>query len=204
MPTPRADLSGGVDVAGILRATGALLEGHFLLTSGRHSPQYFEKFRVLQRPQETAALCSLIAHAFRDAGAQAVAGPTLGGVIISYEVARLLGVRAVYAEPGDEKTRVFRRDFETVHPGERVLVVDDILTTGGSVNQVIAAVRRAGGQVIGVGLLVDRTDGAIDFGVPCFACERRSVPSYAPDACPQCAAGLPLIKPGGGVNLPTS
>lgn len=203
MPTPRADLSGGVDVAGILRATGALLEGHFLLTSGRHSPQYLEKFRILQRPQDTEALCGMIADAFRGAGVQAVSGPTLGGVIISYEVARQLGLRAVYAEQGEGSTRVFRRDFETIHAGERVLVVDDVLTTGGSVNQVIDTVRKAGGEVIGVGILVDRTNGRVDFGVPFFACEQRDVPSYAPEECPQCAAGVPAAKPGGGARFST-
>lgn len=191
-----------VDVPGILRATGALLDGHFLLTSGRHSPQYLEKFRILQRPPETEALCGMIADAFRSAGVQAVAGPTLGGVIISYEVARQLGVRAVYAEQGEGTSRVFRRDFETVHSGERVLVVDDVLTTGGSVNQVIAVVRRSGGDVIGVGILVDRTNGKVDFGVPFYACEQRDVPSYTPEACPQCAVGVPMVKPGGGARVP--
>jgi orotate phosphoribosyltransferase len=187
-----------VDVPAILRATGALLDGHFILTSGRHSSQYMEKFRILQRPVETAALVAMIAERFRDAGVQAVAGPTLGGVILAYEAARALGARAVYAERGetDAAPRVFRRDFDTVQPGERVLVIDDVLTTGGSVQQVIDLVRTVGGEVVGVGLLVDRSNGAVQFGVPSFSCHMMDIPSYPPEQCPQCAAGSTAVKPG--------
>lgn len=191
-------MTAAVDVTAILRATGALLDGHFILASGRHSAQYMEKFRILQRPTETGELCGLIADHFRDAGVQAVAGPTLGGVILAYEAARHLGVRAVYAERGEseDEPRVFRRDFDIIHPGERVLVIDDILTTGGSVQQVIDVVRRAGGEVVGVGLLVDRSNGAVQFGVPTYACNVMDIPSYPQDQCPQCAAGSKAVKPG--------
>lgn len=191
-------MTAAVDVTAILRATGALLDGHFILTSGRHSAQYMEKFRILQRPVETAALVGLIADHFRSAGVQAVAGPTLGGVILAYEAARALGVRAVYAERGETEAepRVFRRDFEGIRSGERVLVVDDVLTTGGSVQQVIDAVRRAGGEVVGIGLLVDRSNGAAQFGVPLYACNVMDIPSYPPEQCPQCAAGSRAVKPG--------
>lgn len=191
-------MTAAVDVTAILRATGALLDGHFILTSGRHSSQYMEKFRILQRPDETAALCAMIADHFRDAGVQAVAGPTLGGVILAYEAARHLGVRAVYAERGetDAEARVFRRDFDVIRPGERVLVIDDVLTTGGSVQQVIDAVRKAGGEMAGVGLLVDRSGGAAQFGVPTYACHVMNIPTFPPDQCPQCAAGSKAVKPG--------
>lgn len=187
-----------VDVPAILRATGALLDGHFILTSGRHSSQYMEKFRILQRPVETAALCALIADHFRDAGVQAVVGPTLGGVVLAYEAARALGVRAVYAERGESEAepRVFRRDFDTIRPGERVLVIDDVQTTGGSVQQVIELVRRIGAEVVGVVLLVDRSNGSVQYDVPTFACNVMNIPSYPADSCPQCAAGSKAVKPG--------
>ncbi|MCX6023950.1 MAG: orotate phosphoribosyltransferase [Chloroflexi bacterium] len=192
----------GIDVPAILRASGALLDGHFILASGRHSAQYMEKFRILQRPVETGALCALMADHFRHAGVQVVIGPTLGGVILAYEAARALGVRAIYAERGDTEAepRVFRRDFATIQAGERVLVVDDVddvLTTGGSVQQVLDLVRRVGGEVVGVALLVDRSNGAVQFDVPeFFACHTMNIPSYPPESCPECAAGSRAVKPG--------
>lgn len=175
------------DVGKILEKAGALLEGHFLLTSGRHSPRYLEKFRLLQYPALTQRLCKMIAEHFRDSRADVVAGPTLGGIILAYEVARHLGVRSIYAEREDEG-RAFRRGL-LLQPGERALVVDDILTTGGSVRETIAAVEAAGAHLIGVG---------VEFGVPFFSCHRLSLPTYAPAECPQCAQGIPLTKQGGG------
>jgi orotate phosphoribosyltransferase len=124
------------DAERIFREAGAVIEGHFLLTSGLHSPVYWEKFRVLEQPRYTERLCRMIAKHFHDQNVQLVAGPTTGGVIISYEVARQLGLRSIFAER-EGTTRVFRRGFE-ITPGERVLVVDDILTTGGSIREVIS------------------------------------------------------------------
>lgn len=173
-----------------LREAGALLEGHFQLTSGRHSPLYVEKFRLLERPQQTERLCRLIADRFRGESPQVVAGPTTGGIILSYEVARQLGVRGIFAEK-TEGGRAFRRGF-SIAPGERVLVVDDVLTTGGSVGEVLAAVRSAGGQPMGVGVLVDRTGGRARFDVPFFACLTLDLPTYEPGNCPLCRRGLPL------------
>lgn len=194
------------DVAQILHETGAYLEGHFLLTSGRHSGGYLEKFRILQHPEATATLCHLVAEHFRGAGVQVVAGPTLGGVILAYEVARQLTllargkegppVRAIFAERS-EAGRSFGRTLG-LEPGERVLVVDDILTTGGSVREVLDEVRRWRGEVVGVAVLVDRSGGEIDLGAPLFSCHRLAIPSYPPENCPICARGLPLVKPGGG------
>jgi orotate phosphoribosyltransferase len=180
----------------IFREAGAVIEGHFLLTSGLHSPIYWEKFRVLEQPRYTERLCHMIADYFREKNVQLVAGPTTGGVIISYEVARQLGVRSIFAER-EGATRVFRRGFE-VKPGERVLVVDDILTTGGSIFEVISELRRKSGQLIGVGVLVDRSEGIVDLGVPLFSCHKTSVPTYRPDECPLCRKGIPLSKPGSG------
>jgi orotate phosphoribosyltransferase len=180
----------------MFREAGAVVEGHFLLTSGLHSPVYWEKFRILEQPRYTERLCGMIAGYFRDHNVQLVAGPTTGGVIISYEVARQLGLRNIFAER-EGASRVFRRGFE-IRAGERVLVVDDILTTGGSIVEVINEVNKKGGRLIGVGVLVDRSGGAVDFGAPLFSCYRTSVPSYRPEECPLCRAGKPLSKPGSG------
>ncbi len=186
----------GSEAERIFREAGAIMEGHFLLTSGLHSPVYWEKFRVLEQPDCTERLCKMIATHFQDKNIHLVAGPTTGGVIISYEVAKQLGVRSIFAER-DGTTRIFRRGFE-IKPDEPVLVVDDILTTGGSVREVIAEVKRKGGRLIGVGVLVDRSEGDVDFGVPLFSCFKTSVPAYKPEDCPLCRKGIPLSKPGRG------
>ena len=173
-----------------------MLKGHFVLTSGVHSPLYWEKFRILQFPEYTAQLCRMIADHFHKEGIQVVAGPTTGGIILAYEVARQLGVRGIFAEKvGDE--RAFRRGF-SIDPGERVLIVDDITTTGGSIRQVMAAVSKLDGEVVGVGILVDRSRQELEFDVPFFSCHRARTPDYPPEECPLCAARIPLVKPGGG------
>lgn len=178
------------ELSALLREVGALMDGHFLLSSGRHSPAYVEKFRLLQHPEQTERLCRLIAERFRDERPELVAGPTTGGVILSYEVARLLGLRGIFAEKADGG-RAFQRGFE-VRPGERTLIVDDVLTTGGSIREVIEAVRRAGGEPIGVAVLVDRSGGRTDFGLPFFACLELDLPTYEETACPLCDEGAPL------------
>ncbi len=178
----------------IFQKSGALLKGHFQLTSGLHSPVYWEKFRVLQYPSYTEQLCRMIADHFRSQKVQVVAGPTTGGIILAFEVARQLGVRGIFAEKEGEE-RSFRRGF-TVNPDERVLIVDDILTTGSSIREVIAAVKKLHGNIIGIGVLVDRSEQATDFGYPLFSCHRAATVAYRPEECPLCAAKVPLIKPG--------
>ena len=178
----------------IFQKSGALLKGHFRLTSGLHSPVYWEKFRVLQFPNYTEPLCRMIADHFRSQKVQVVAGPTTGGIILAFEVARQLGVRGIFAEKEGEE-RSFRRGF-TVNPDERVLIVDDILTTGSSIREVIAAVKKLRGNIIGIGVLVDRSEQATDFGFPLFSCHRSATVTYRPEECPLCAAKVPLIKPG--------
>ena len=179
------------EALGILREAGAILQGHFELTSGRHSDTYLEKFRVLQFPQYTEHLCRLIAARFQGQHVDLVAGPTTGGIILAYEVGRQLGVRGIFAEGDGQRT--FRRGFR-IGPGERVLVVDDILTTGGSVREVLSAVREAGGQPVGVAVLVDRTGGGADFGLPFHACLTLDIDAYEASDCPLCAQGVPLTK----------
>lgn len=180
------------DVDALLRSTGALLQGHFLLTSGRHSGTYIEKFRIMEDPQATAALCGMIADHFRSAGVQLVVGPAMGGVILAYETARQLGVRAIFAEKDASGRLVFERGF-SVQPNQPVLVVDDVLTTGGSVQRVLELLQESKARVVGVGLLVDRTDGAVDFGVPFYACHTMRIESYPAAECPLCRQGLPLV-----------
>ena len=184
------------EVERIFRDSGALREGHFVLASGRHSPRYLEKFQVLQHPAETERLCGALALWARPLDIETVAGPTTGGIILAHEVARQLGVRAIYAERREGgQGREFRRGF-SLRPAERVLVVDDIMTTGGSVQETIDAVRSAGGQVAGAGVLVDRSGGAADLGVPIEALWRLDIPSFAAADCPLCAKGVPASHPG--------
>jgi orotate phosphoribosyltransferase len=178
----------------IFKRVGAIKEGHFLLTSGLHSPVYWEKFRLLQYPVYTEKLCRLIAQHFKNQRVEVVAGPTTGGIILAFETALLLGVRSIFAEK-EGATRVFRRDFE-LKTGEHVLIVDDVLTTGGSIRGTIDAVNKHGGVVIGIGVLVDRSAEEIDFNVPLFSCLRVPTIVYSAEACPLCAAGLPLVKLG--------
>lgn len=181
------------DVDALLRSTGAILEGHFRLTSGRHSATYIEKFRIMEDPAATSTLCGMIADHYRDSGATVVVGPAMGGVILAYETARQMGLRDIFAEKGVDGRLIFDRGFE-VNQGETVLVVDDVLTTGGSVRQVLTLLEESGAKVIGVGMLIDRTDGAVDFGVPFYACHVMRIESFQPDDCPLCREGLPLIE----------
>ena len=180
------------DIDSLLKSTGAVLEGHFRLTSGRHSATYIEKFRIMEDPPATETLCRMIADRFRDSGATLVVGPAMGGVILAFETAKHLGVRAIFAEKGPDGGLMFDRGF-AVTPGQPVLVVDDVLTTGGSVRQVLSLVQDQGAKVVGVGMLIDRTAGGVDFGVPFYACHSMSVESFPEDDCPLCRRGLPLV-----------
>lgn len=178
----------------IFKTSQALLEGHFLLTSGLHSSRYIQCAQVLQFPEYTAQLCAVIAGYFKDKGIQTVIGPAMGGIIVSYEVARQLGVRTIFTER-ENGTMVLRRNFK-LSPGEKVLVVEDVITTGGSVKEVLSAVAQAGAQAIGVGVLVDRSGGKTDFGVPLKAVLDLTVETFQQSDCPMCKNGTDAIKPG--------
>jgi orotate phosphoribosyltransferase len=187
-----------MDVLETLRATGALRNGHFLYSSGRHGDVYVEKFDLLRNPAATSEACSGFAGQFRDAGIDVVVGPTTGGVILAFETARQLGVAAAYAERSSDGStgREIRRGT-TFPEGARVLVVDDILTTGGSVRETLKALESHPVEVIGVGVLVDRSAGATTFGdVPLFALASQKFESWPAEECPLCAKGIPLEKPG--------
>jgi orotate phosphoribosyltransferase len=181
-----------------LTRVGAIKEGHFLLSSGRHSNRYIEKFDLLRRPRETEEVCRGFAARFAAAGIDVVAGPTTGGILLAFEVARQLGIAAAYAErrADDGPGREFRRGT-TFSPGQRVLVVDDILTTGGSVRETLAALAELPVEVVAVAVLVDRSGGGVTFGeVPLFALATIVVETWEPADCPLCAKGIPITKPG--------
>jgi orotate phosphoribosyltransferase len=198
----------------LFREAGALREGHFLLKSGRHGDRYLEKFQVLQFPAAVSELCGYMAARGRAADGELLvdvaAGPTTGGVILAFEVARQLGVRGIFAEEerADDGTarRLFRRGF-AITPGQRVLIVDDILTTGGSLLTMLEPVEEAGGEIVGVGVLVDRSGGTATVtspgsgrSYPVDALWSLDLPTYepGPGTCPACREGLDLIAPGSG------
>ncbi len=182
------------EILELFRRTGVLQEGHFRLTSGRHSDQYLQCAQVLQYPEHAEALCRQLAAWFADARVDAVVGPALGGIIMAYEMARQLGCRALFAER-EEGRMCLRRGF-VLRPGERVLVAEDVITTGGSVNEVLEVVAAAGARSVGVAALVDRSGGEVDFGIPLRTLLRLRIPSYSPADCPLCRQGVPLVKPG--------
>ena len=183
------------EVRALLVKTGAIMDGHFLLTSGLHSPHYVEKFNVLQHPAYTAQLCAAMAEKFKDAEIETVVGPVTGGILLAHETGKSLGTRAIFTERVDGKM-TFRRGF-SLREGERVLIVEDIVTTGGSIKEVIEVVKAAGAVPVAVSMLVDRSGGKADFGdVPHTALLTMDVETYSPDTCPLCAKGVPMTKRG--------
>jgi orotate phosphoribosyltransferase len=180
-----------------LRNSGALKAGHFVLSSGRHSDQYIEKFDLLRQPRATSEVCRLIAERFRDQKLDVVVGPTTGGVILAFEVARQLGVAAAYAErsPNAETGREFRRGTTFPSAG-RVLVVDDILTTGGSLRETLDALAGHPIEVAGVVVMVDRSNGEAELRVPYVALATMDIASWDASECPLCRLGQPVVKPG--------
>ncbi len=182
------------EILQIFRANSALLEGHFILSSGLHSDRYIQCALVLQHPRIAEQLCAELAAKLRDVNASAVAAPALGGVIVAHEVARALGVRALFTER-QEGAMSLRRGF-SFSPGEPTLVVEDVITTGGSTRETMNCVEQAGGKVVGVGALIDRSGGAAEIGVPKSTLVTLMVQNCDPAECPLCRSGIPAVKPG--------
>jgi orotate phosphoribosyltransferase len=179
----------------LYRGTGAYLEGHFRLSSGLHSTGYLQSALVLQNPADAAQLGLGIATHMRAFRPTVVLSPALGGLIIGHEVGRALGVRAIFAERSGGSSLTLRRGF-TLSPDDRVLVIEDVFTTGKSTRETIDVAREAGAEVVGAAAIVDRSGGALDFGVPSYALVRLELPVYEPATCPLCAKGVPVVKPG--------
>lgn len=186
------------EVLHVFEANNALLSGHFLLTSGLHSPRYLQCALVLQHPRVAEQLCVALAEQARGderiGAIDLVIAPALGGVVVAHEVARALGTRALFTERQDGGMKL-RRGF-TLRPSERCLVVEDVVTTGGSTREVMDLVAQHGGVVAGAASLIDRSGGAVDLGVPRHALAVLEVPTWQPEACPLCMAGSTAIKPG--------
>jgi orotate phosphoribosyltransferase len=182
------------EVLTMFRRSGALLEGHFRLSSGLHSPGYLQCALVLQHPKEAEALGAALGAAVRSLGAQTVLSPAMGGIVIGQEVGRALGVRAIFAERQDGALTL-RRGF-ALDPGERVIVVEDVVTTGGSTRETMDVARAAGAVVVGACAIVDRSGGKQGLDVPFHALLPMDVKTYQPDDCPLCKDGIPVVKPG--------
>ena len=178
----------------IFLGANALLTGHFRLSSGRHSGEYWEKFSVLQWPHYVEKLCAEIVRRYEQDNIAVVLGPTTGGILLAFEVARQLGVRALYAEKEDGQ-RVLRRGF-ALEPGTRTLVVDDVMTSGGALIECLTLAAKHEAEVVGAAILVDRSGGAVHLGVRTEALLAVKAETYAPEHCPLCAAGVPLREPG--------
>ncbi|MGE5417023.1 MAG: orotate phosphoribosyltransferase [Acidobacteriota bacterium] len=183
------------EIAGVFEKSGALLNGHFILTSGRHSNQYMQCAQVLQYPEYTEQLAKELAAQFAGDKIEMVVAPAVGGIIVAYEVARQLGVKSIFCERENYRMTL-RRGFE-IKPGQRILVVEDVVTTGGSVQEVVEVVKAAGGDVVGVAVLVDRSAGQIDFGVKTKAALTMEIKSWPAEECPMCKEGKSqAVKPG--------
>jgi orotate phosphoribosyltransferase len=183
------------EVLTLFRCAGAYLEGHFRLSSGLHSTGFMQSALVLQNPVDAAALGSALAARVKDLRPDLVLSPALGGILIGHEVARALGVRALFAERSGGASLGLRRGF-SLDRGERVLVVEDVFTTGGSTRETMEVARSAGAVVVGAAAIVDRSGRNLDFGVPYHTLVTIALPTYDPASCPLCAQGIPVVKPG--------
>jgi orotate phosphoribosyltransferase len=187
-------MAAGHDVLDLFRASGALHEGHFRLSSGLHSSGYLQCALVLQHPQHAEVLGRALGEALRDLNPTVVLSPALGGLIIGHEVGRALGLRAIFAERQDN-ILTLRRGF-TLSAEDRVVIIEDVVTTGGSTRETMVVARAAGATVVGAGSIIDRSGGASALDVPFRALVQLALPTYEPDACPMCKAGESVTKPG--------
>lgn len=183
-----------VDLEKALEASGAILRGHFILTSGRHSDLYIEKFRILEQPAILSEVCAEIASQYQDSAIEIVIGPTTGGIIVAFEVARQLGCKALYIETEDGERRL--RRGASLKPGAKVLIVDDVLTTGLSIREVVEAVEQFEPVIAGIGVLIDRSELELDFGCRLSSAVRIPARSWAESELPEHLRKLPALKPG--------
>jgi len=186
------------DLIALFEQKGALFTGHFRLSSGLHSDRYLQCAKILQYPDIAERIGSAMAQEFSDAKPECVVGPAIGGIVIAQEVGRALGVRAIFAER-ESGSMTLRRGF-AVEKGERVLVVEDVITTGGSVREVVDALGEMGAEVVGVGVIIDRSGGKADFDVPFRPLARLEVKTFNEDDCPLCRRGEPVCKPGSRIS----
>lgn len=182
------------EILTVFRETGALLEGHFILTSGLHSGTYFQCAQIFQYPEYSEKLCREIVRHFQDVETDLVVSPAVGGIIFGYELARQLGVRNIFTEREGGKM-LLRRGFK-VNPGDKVLVAEDVTTTGGSVRELMDSIEAGGGDILAVTSIVDRSGGEARFGVPYYSLFQMDVKNYKPDDCPLCRQGSQAVKPG--------
>jgi len=186
------------DLIALFEQKGALLTGHFRLSSGLHSDRYLQCAKILQYPDIAERIGSAMAQEFSDAKPECVVGPAIGGIVIAQEVGRALGVRAIFAER-ESGSMTLRRGF-AVEKGERVLVVEDVITTGGSVREIVDALGEMGAEVVGVGVIIDRSGGKADFDVPFRPLARLEVKTFNEEDCPLCRRGEPVCKPGSRIS----
>jgi len=182
------------EVLDIFARTGVMKKGHFRLTSGKHSERYLQCAQLLQYPQDTKTVCESLASKFKDEKIDVVIGPATGGIILAYQMATILGTRSLFTER-EEGKMALRRNFE-INPGEKVLVVEDVITTGGSVKEVLEIVKEKGGEIVGVACLVNRSAGKADFTTKLESLISLEIETFEPEACPLCAQGIPAVKPG--------
>jgi orotate phosphoribosyltransferase len=182
------------DTLKIFEESGALLKGHFRLTSGLHSATYLQCAKVLQYPDFSLYLAQKIVHHFRDKSVEVVISPAIGGIVVGQEVGRQLGVRTIFTER-EGGVMQLRRGFK-IASNEKILICEDVVTTGGSVFEIIDLAKKSGGEIVGVGFIVDRSNGEVEFGVDQYSVMRLNIETYSEDLCPLCAEHVPLEKPG--------
>lgn len=182
------------EIMEIFTKTGVMKKGHFRLTSGKHSEKYLQCAQLLQYPNYTRQACQVLAEKFKEDKIDVVIAPAIGGIILAYELAGLLQTRSLFTEREDGKMTL-RRNFQ-INPGEKVVVIEDVVTTGGSVKEVIEIVKEQDGNLVGVACLVNRSGGKVDFGVRLESLVQLEIETYEPDNCPLCAEGIPVVKPG--------
>ncbi|MBC8525313.1 MAG: orotate phosphoribosyltransferase [Candidatus Cloacimonetes bacterium] len=182
------------EIEKILFGCGAFLKGHFLLTSGRHSEFYVEKIKIIHHPEKVRILCSELADKFKNFNFDVVISPAMGGIVLGYEVAKILSKKFIFTQRENNKMTI-RNGFE-LSPNEEVLIIEDIVTTGGSVFEVIDCVKKAGSKIVGVGLIVDRSGGKVNFGVQTKPLLTLDIETFLPEDCPLCKKNIPIVKPG--------